>query len=163
MPSLFRDRFPRPEDLDKALRETIEGVGEDAELIFAAHAPTRTHRLARSVRARWVGSQLVVTASARDPQTGFDYTAVSRFGHRVAFIEPRADRGAATVLATGRARATGGRAALRFVIGGRVFFRRRVKGYKPATDWRDEAMPAVEAVTETAMRTLGQRIVAGRY
>lgn len=159
--NLIRERWPDSRELDRLLEESLRGVGEDAELILQAHAPTETGRLGRSIRAEWVGGQVLVTANARDPQTGFDYVAVTRFGHKVAYIEPKA-RGRATVLATGRARKRGKQATLRFVIGGRVFYRRRVKGYKPGFDWRDRALPEINEVSQRAMATLGRRIVTAR-
>ena len=161
--SIFRNRFPDPDDLDRALNKTMIGIGEDAELIFQAHARHKTGRLARGIVAHWVGGQVLVTATARDPQTGFDYVAVTRFGHRVEFIEPRADRARASVLATGKRRKKGSQAALRFVLGGRVMYRRRVRGFKPEYDWRDRALPEVKVVSDRAIATLGQRIVTARF
>lgn len=161
---LIRWLFPSDADLDRALNETMRGVGEDAELIFQAHALYQSGRMARGIKSEVQPNQVVVTAVARDPQTGYDYVGVTRFGHRKAYIEPRADRARATVMLTGSRRGTvrRGNASLRFVIGGRVLYRRRVRGFHPAVDWAETAMPQVNQAAEHAMKTLGHRIVVGR-
>src|SRR4051794_9873618 len=68
--------------------ESARNVGDDAELIYQEAAPHRSGRLARGIRAISVGDEVVVSAVAVDPKTGFDYVAVSRFGHRKNVIRP---------------------------------------------------------------------------
>lgn len=158
---LIRSRFPSDAELDQLLTEAMEGVGEDAEIIFAAHALHKTGRMARGVKSRTVGGEVLVTVEAKNPLSGFDYVAVTRFGHRKARIEPTA-RNRATVVATGRARKRGREAMLRFVIGGRVMYRRSVRGFHPATDWAATAMPEVNQAAERSLGTLGRKIVLRR-
>lgn len=124
------------------LHRELDALGRDVERIFAAHAPVKSGRLRRGVVSTRAGRMVVVRATARNPQTGYDYVGVTRFGHRKAWIYPRQAR------------------ALRFVIGGRVIYAKRVRGYKPATDWRDEAMPAVRAAADAAAVRLGRRVEA---
>lgn len=149
--------FPDPRDLDRILLEEMRGLGEDAELAFAAHARHKTGRMARNVKSHVVGQHVEVTVFARNPETGYDYVGVTRFGHKAEYITP-VTRSAATVLATGRRRAHGHAAALRFVIGGRVVFAKRVKAFHPDHDWAEDAMPQVQLSADRAMRRVGQRI-----
>lgn len=151
-------KLPDPNDLDRILLEEMRGVGQDAELAFAAHARHKSGRMARNVKAHVVGRNVEVTVFAQDPLTGYDYVGVTRFGHKVEFITPRADRRPASVLATGRRRQTGHRAMLRFVINGRVFYRSRVRGFHPDHDWAEDAMPEIQASADRAMVRIGQRI-----
>jgi hypothetical protein len=151
-------RFPDPNDLDRLLFEEMRGVGQDAELAFAAHARHATGRMARNVKSHVVGRNVEVTVFARDPTSGYDYVGVTRFGHVAEFIYPKADRRPASVLATGRLRQRGHRAMLRFIIGGRVFYRSRVKAFHPDHDWAEDAMPEVQDSADRAMVRIGQRI-----
>lgn len=122
-------------------REAVREAAEESVFIFRVKAPHRTGRLRRGIRATLRGDTATVTSTARS-KAGFSYTAVTRFGHRVRVIRPR------------RAK------ALRFVIGGKVFFRHSVKGFRPRRDWRDAALPAVERTVEAAGSRAGARIVA---
>jgi hypothetical protein len=150
----------RPDDLDRILLEEMRGLGDDAELAFASVARKATGRMARNIKAHVRGQTIEVTVFARDPKSGFDYVAVTRFGHKVEWIYPRADRvqRPAYVIATKRKRAVGHQAALRFVIGGRVIFAKRVRAFKPDHDWADDAMPLVERSADEAMRRVKRRI-----
>jgi hypothetical protein len=71
----------------------------------------------------------------RDPDSGFAYTDVTRFGHRKKIIKPvKAQR-------------------LQFFskVAGRVIAVKQVRGYTPEADWVEEAEPAmIEAVDESA-------------
>lgn len=149
-------------DLDSLAFETEQGLLDDAELIFQAHAPKDTTRLARNIHSEARGPrEFEIISDVKNPTSGFAYTRITRFGHRgIAYIEPRKDRGQASVVQTRQMRARGTRAALRLVIGGEVMFRRRVRAYKPTEDWAESAFPEVRAEAHTAMTRLGQRIVA---
>ena len=140
-------------ELDRSMRE----LGDTAELIYAAHALRRTGRMARNIVARGLGGGVLVTVQAKNPLTGFDYVAVTRFGHRVRRIVPTR-RFAASTTATGAARATGRRAALRLTIGGKVLYRRSVKGFHPASDWAERALPQIEGQAQIVANRLGRRI-----
>lgn len=122
-------------------REAVRESADESVFIFRTKAQRDTGRLHRGIRAAMAGDTATVTARARSG-AGFDYVAVTRFGHRVRFIFPR------------RAK------ALRFRVGRRVLFRTRVRGYRPGSDWRDRALPAVERTVEAASVRAAGRIVA---
>jgi hypothetical protein len=86
---------------------------------------------------------------------------VTRFGHK-GMIVPRADRAEASVPVAGggagKARQTGSQAALRFVIGGRVVYRKSTKGFHPTSDWAADAMPEVKRTAERVMGKLAKKI-----
>lgn len=159
--SLARELEQMARGIEPELRETQKALGEDAELIFAAHAPKGpSGRLSRGIVSSVEGDGVIVTAEARNPLSGYDYVRVTRFGHRVTRIVPRRDRSAASVVATKGKRGTGRRAALRFSIGGRVMYRQSVKGYKPSGDWAEKAMPQVQSAARVAEARLTRKIEA---
>lgn len=145
-------------DLDSDLQATMRELGQDAELAYAAHAPVESGRLARGVTSLPTGDVVLVIAHAENPATGFDYTGVTRFGHRKAVIRPLRDRAAASSIASRGARAKGRKAMLRFTIDGTVFYRRSVKGYRPTHDWADDALPEIRADARDRTRRLGRNI-----
>lgn len=139
----------RVSDLDEAARivaretrNAVEDLGEDSELVFAAHALRKSGRMARSIAATGLtgdgNPSLVVTAEAKNPETGFDYVGVTRFGHRVSRIYPKQAK------------------ALRTPWGPRM----SVRGFRPATDWRDDALPAVRELTRLAGARISRRLEA---
>lgn len=82
-----------------------------------------------------------------DPESGYAYTGVTRFGHRKQFLTPvKAER-------------------FQFFskVAGRVINPKKVRGYHPDTDWVLEAKPVmVEAVEESGEeigRTIATRIL----
>ncbi len=154
-------RILSPQKLQQMLDETLLEVAKDSEIIFAAHALHATGRMARNIRSDKIGQDIIVHVEARDPVSGFDYVRITRFGHRVLRIFPKRILAAtreAVVLATGRTRGRGRQAALRFIIGGRVMYRHSVKGFHPATDWADNAMPQIRRRAEQRVKGLGRRI-----
>lgn len=129
--------------LREEMRRAVGALAEDAELIFAAHALRRSGRLARGMSSRVSGTVALVRADARNPESGYDYVGVTRFGHRVRRIYPR------------RAR------ALRIPLpDGRVIFRRSVRGFRPRGDWAQRALPDIHREAERAARRLGIRLEA---
>ncbi len=140
------------------LRETLRAIGDDAELVFAAHALRKTGRMARGVRAQSAGDTVLVTVHAENPETGFDYVAVTRFGHRKRVIKPRhaprPGRYLAPIPGVGP-RWVNKRAALRTPFG----FRASVRGFKPSGDWALRALPQVRRSADREMKLLGQQIV----
>lgn len=145
-------------ELPNIERSGVHEIAQAAETVFQSHAPFKTGRLIRGIAAQMHGSEAVVTADAKNPETGYDYVGVTRFGHKVARIEPRSDRAEATVLASGKKRATGHKAALRFTIGGRTLYRHSVAAYHPDSDWAEDAMPEVEAEAQIVVSRLGRRL-----
>ncbi len=140
-------------------RTTARVVGQGAVLIFRGYAPRRSGRLRRGIRLLSTGGAFTVRADARNPATGYDYVGVTRFGHRLRIIRPRGDRAAASVVATGRARAGGRQAALRIVMpGGQVIYRRQVKGYRPAHDWAARAHRPIRRLAESNLVRLATTV-----
>lgn len=126
--------------LPNELRTTTRFVAQGAVYIFRAHAPKRSGRLRKGIRAQQTGGAWVVRADARNPETGYDYVGVTRKGHRVRVIRPTQGK------------------VLRFVIGGRVLYRTHVKGYRPATDWAERAHAPVRRLARSGVVRLSQRI-----
>jgi hypothetical protein len=150
---------------DRASRE----IGRAGEQALRSAAPSRTGHLRRGIgtseETRAGRQVIVVHGEARNPLTGYDYFDVTRFGQRGARIYPRLDRAPATVVATRRGRAVNtfspihgvrGNAALRFVIGGRVLYRRWVRAYHPSHDWVEDADPAIDSAIEAATARLAR-------
>jgi len=148
----------------RSMAQSARNVGSDAELIYQEHAPRRTGRLARGIKARAVGDQVVVSAVAVDPKTQFDYVDVTRFGHRKAIIVPVTKRGRP------RKTLTIARVAGQFVSrsGGRLVFTSRgrlwrlfsVRGFRPTGDWTDRATPEIQIAADTEMAKTGNQITA---
>lgn len=128
--------------VDEELHNSLQDLGDAAELIFAAHALHRTGRLARGIVARVFGNRVIVEAHARNPDTGYDYVGVTRFGHRVAIIRPK------------RAK------ALRIALAGGTIFRKFSRGFHPASDWAEDALPEIEAEAEAVAFRLGKTLEA---
>ena len=139
-----------PEDTLASQRE----LGRASEVVFGAYAPHRTGRLVRGIASIVAGATVIVRDFAQNPESGYDYVGVTRFGHRVARIYPK--HTSASVLGTGKRKA----GALRMVIGGRVLYRASVAGYHPASDWAEDALPEVEAEAEVVAARLGGKIEA---
>lgn len=126
---------------DTELQRAVRDTANRSVVIFRGQAPRRTGRLHRGIAAHIRGNSALVTAHARNPETGYDYVGVTRFGHRVARIRPK----------------TAG--ALAFQIGGRTIIRASVRGYRPKQDWADRALPAIALYARGALRGAGERIL----
>ena len=123
-------------DVEHAVRETTA----DSELIFAAHALRKSGRLARGVTGKAAGTTAVITVSAVDPVSGYDYARVTRFGHRGRIVPVNAK-------------------ALRFPgPGGRPIFRKSVRGFHPARDWAEGALPEIERDAQEVVARIGRSI-----
>lgn len=149
------------------LERSARDVAKDAELIYAANAPHRSGRLSRGIRAVATGGgDVAVTATAVDPDTGFDYVRVSRFGHRKALIFPVTKRGQRRQSRTKvRDPKTGrftsrGRSALVFNSRGKTWKLPYVKGFRPKGDWVARSQPEITAAAETEMEATGNKIAA---
>jgi hypothetical protein len=139
-----------PSDTLDAQRE----LGKAAEVVFGAYVPVRSGRALRGISSDVLGAGVTVTDVARNPQSGYDYIGVTRFGHSVARIFPKHSTGSASTLANGKKK----RGALRFSIGGRVLYRASVAGYHPASDWATDALPEVEVAAQGVATRLGRKI-----
>jgi len=151
--------------VNRSQEESARNVATDAELILQEHAPRRSHRLARGIRAVTVGDQVILTAKAVDPDSGFDYVAVSRFGHRKKIIKP-VRSGGRSRRARNRTRLASGRfgtrrpAALRFYSLGQLWILPSVRGFKPTSDWVQDSMPEINAAARDEMEQTGNKIAA---
>lgn len=150
-------------DLDREMRETVQELGDETEVIYSGFALKRSGRMARGVKAIHIGgSNVLVKVHARNPQSGYDYVGVTRFGHQLAVITPSGSRRPASVIATRRRRSrlhflSGPPPALRLPSGQ---YRYSVRGFHPAGDWAMRAWPHVKAAGFTAARKLGAKILA---
>lgn len=150
--------------IDEAALQSLAAVGADAELIYQAHAPRRSGRLARGIRAVPVAvDQVAVSAVAIDPKTQFDYVAVTRFGHQKRVIVPvgkggRARKSRSVVRsATGQfTKRSGGR--LVFTSRGRLWRLASVKGFRPKSDWVENAYPEIAQIADNEMRKTADKI-----
>jgi len=143
--------------------ESARNVANDAELIYKEAAPKRSHRLARGIKAVGHGDEVFVRAVAVDPKTGFDYVAVSRFGHRKDFIVPVSKSGQPRQSRTVRRDPTGrfvtrGAPALVFSSRGSTWKLSQVRGFRPKGDWVDKAWPAVKEAADTELDRVGTEI-----
>lgn len=151
-------RLLSPADLDREIMRAQRELADDAEIIFASFALHRTGRMARNIHTVQSGKELTVETEARDPQTGFDYVRITRFGHRTFRIVPKRQF-AASVIATGQRRAKGHRAMLRWVqTDGGVVYRHSSRGFHPVRDWASEAIPEIRIRAQSRMGALARRI-----
>lgn len=146
------------DELDRLVMKAQQELADDAEIIFSSFALHRSGRMGRNIHTIQSGRTLTVQVEARDPLTGFDYVRITRFGHKTFRIVPKA-RSAATVIATGKKRAKGRRASLRWVqLGGGVIYRRSSRGFHPVKDWATEALPEIRKAAHKSLSVLGKRI-----
>ena len=66
---------------DERVSSLLRELGDETVDIYQFFAPKKTRRLAKGIRAVMVGNRLEIVAEAKDPDSGFDYVWVSRFGH----------------------------------------------------------------------------------
>lgn len=154
--------------LDHDVAEVRREVGEDAELILAGFAPEETGRLARGIRAVSKGKTVELRANARDPETGYNYVPVTRFGHRVAIIYPgqraRSITSPLRLTSRGTVRLTEGPGARRDIFGGaralktKFGYRAWVRGVRVSSDWVEDALPEIEAAAHQRLEQLGRHV-----
>lgn len=133
--------------LNSDLRTELRALSERAEETFRDYAPEESGRLREGIEAvpsRRAEIGYEIHAEARNPDDGFDYVAVTRFGHRTGlrWIYPS------------RSRAL----RLRERSFGRVIYAGRVRAYHPSRDWAEVARPAVDREGEVAEQRAGRRI-----
>lgn len=130
------------------LREAARDIGEEAELIYSSVSPKSTEgtpRLARGMSSEARGNLVLVRAHARDPESGYDYVGVTRFGHKLPRIHP--------TRVWGRSGPPYG-AALRTPRG----FFKSVPSYQPKGDWSRRAHPAILQTARRRVQKLGHDI-----
>lgn len=124
------------ENLEPKLRQQLIKLGPRLSQIYAAAAPKKTGKLAAEIRSEFTGIDAIQIISPVKSATGFSYTRITRFGHNVAFIYPRKAR------------------ALRFEIGGRTIFAKRVRGVHVDHDWADTGFPLARNEVISAAKEL---------
>lgn len=157
----------RARDIERILNEELpkfaRNVGTDATLILETYAPIRSGRLKHGIRATPIGPQVVVSATAVDPRSGYDYVAVTRFGHRKRFIVPVTKSGKARKSRTVKRNVAGqftarGEASLMFTSRDRIWMLPRVRGFRPRGDWVDRAWPEIKDAADGEMQKMGHEI-----
>lgn len=83
-------------------------------------APEGKGALSRGLRGIPAGDLVEVRSTVRSSR-GYNYTGVTRVGHRRRWIVPKRKK------------------ALAFTVGGKRIVRRRVRGYRPRYDWAEKA------------------------
>lgn len=151
--------------LREEMRQLKQDVAADAELIFAAHAlKGSTGKLSRGITSKVVGDAVHVEAHAKS-RAGYDYVGVTRFGHRNAWIVPRHPA---------KAKRFYPKTARAFPINGKFFssirgfaalstpfgYRRRVRGFKPSSDWAADALPEIQAEAQRQLDKFGRGFTA---
>lgn len=116
--------------------QSMDELADESDADFTTFAPELSGRLHRGIVAFPAGDGYVISAEAIDPETGFDYVPVSRFGR--AAVVPK----------------TAG--ALKTPFG----FISAAAPFEPGADWRDQALPTVRASAESVGSELGRRIEA---
>lgn len=139
--------------LQDAIIAELRPLGRELEAIFLAHSPSDRgfeggirSRLHAAVNFVTAGQPTVtVRATARDPESGYAYLNVTRFGHRKLVIFPK------------HAKAL----AVRY-LGHRnphiIAWRPYVEGYHPESDWVEDASRESEHAVDQAELRLGRRI-----
>jgi hypothetical protein len=119
---------------------------------FADHAPSDSGRTARNVSARVFFGQasaprITVRTRSIDPDTGFNYLDVTRYGHRSLAIVPRRRLG---LTIHGHRNATTG--------DGPSVVRAHATGSRPASDWVEDAYRAVGLELDDAEQRIARGI-----
>lgn len=122
-------------------------LGRDLTRIHREFAPHDSGRLRRRIRATVIsrGGRIRITmfSDVRDPESGYAYTPVTRFGHRKPIIYPVRAKALSWVDRSGR----------------RVF-RAWVRGYRPASDWVADARPTADRAVARAADRIGRQVVS---
>lgn len=113
--------------------------------VIRAAAPKDSGRLRSGIESRlfFRAHEVRLTFGATAIRDGFDYVAVTRFGHRVAYITPKKKK-VLKVSINGR--------------GGRRIFRRSVSGYRPLHDWAQIAAAEAGVVADQEVEGLSRDI-----
>lgn len=129
---------------DQLIAELRQLSVTSAELLRGV-APEKTGHLKMGIRARisfQAAHPMVNVVSESRAAGGYNYTSVTRFGHRQAQITPRA----------------GSRFHGFYSEGYETeIYPKRVRGYRPARDWVEAVMPQIKSELDRATRSLGRR------
>jgi hypothetical protein len=143
------------EELDELAFLAVSGLEDDA--------PEATGTLKRGIKTRKTKSGFDVHLSAKDPKSGFDYAAVTRFGHEVQFI--RSTRGEVW---DARGKPVPAKLKVNFNKFEKTSNRHgqnsnpvwltQVRAYKPHVDWAFEALYRTEQFAERSAKSLSTRL-----
>ena len=100
------------------------------------------NELTAPVSSRGGTVRVTLRSPVKDPDSGYAYTGVTRFGHRKKVLLPvKAER-------------------FQFYStpAGRVISPKKVKGYHPKVDWVAEAQPVIAEVVEQSGEEIGREI-----
>lgn len=146
---------------DSRVSHLLAEMSDELEDVFRFHAPEKSGRLRRGIHAIKVGDRLEVRAEAKDPESGYDYVWVSRFGH----VTPRIYAGriarskfseAQYTKAGGfRSRPLRGARALNTQYG----FFTSVRGFQPTRDWAEPAYNEAQVIANDLLEEMGGDIV----
>lgn len=158
--------------VNTSIDEEFEGrLQVEAVLAMQAVAPEDTGLLKEIIEAevnRGRGrTTLRVTSEVQDPASGFHYTAVTRFGHRKKFLRASHEGKPAGWSdkdpTSGRRTFNQGRGPTMAVHTkgryGQPIYRAVVRGYRPASDWVEAGMPAVDEAASRAADNIGRKVV----
>lgn len=104
-------------------------------------APERSGALSRGLRGFPVGEGVEIRSTVRSAR-GYNYTGVTRVGHRQRWIVPKRKK------------------ALAFSVGGKRLVRARVRGYRPRFDWADEAHRLAQPHVARSANRIGRELQA---
>jgi hypothetical protein len=128
--------------LDKEMEQSISETAEALKRVYRFWAPKRSGRLQKGIRAFKSGkAQIDMVVTGVTSESGYNYVAVTRFGHRAATILPKNNL------------------VLKLDLGhGFWTFAPQVKGYNPEFDWVEEAFFTAQAVAEHHAKALSTRL-----
>lgn len=154
------------------IRPGMAELGDDVVYTLQNNAPFRTGNLSDNIQGQPIRSVarpgVDITVEAIDPETGFNYLNVTRFGRRAVHAKnyrpdfrPEAGAGSSRLARTYGGRGTQKRPfrrmSLRFEPGapGTGFtYRHAVRAYRPSSDWVGRAQPEVKAHADMAFEKI---------
>ncbi|HEY3435074.1 MAG TPA: hypothetical protein VGK41_05430 [Solirubrobacterales bacterium] len=98
--------------------------------------------LTAPVSSRGGTVRINLRSPVKDPDSGYEYTGVTRFGHRKKILKP----------------VKGERFQFYSNVAGRVISPKQVKGYKPEADWVQEAKPVIVEAVDESGEEIGREI-----
>lgn len=146
---------------DQRVSNLLRDMSDELEDIFRFHAPHESGRLHKGIRAVKSGDGIQVTAEAEDPESGFDYVWVTRFGHVVAriyagrYARSQFSQAQYTKAGGPRVRPLRGAKALKTKYG----FFKSVAGYRPGRDWAEPGYDEARLLADRLLEEMGGDIV----
>ncbi len=127
------------------VNRTMRLIDAETMPVYRTVAPSDTGELMRGLESRisFRAQRVRITVSVAAERDGFDYVAVTRFGHRVRWITPKRKL-AMTVHTQGRY--------------SMPILRHRVPGYRPRRDWVVDGTRRVIQMVDRHSRELGRDI-----